>query len=84
MELRDAAGTLHGLAQGAARIVCLVPSITELVCDLGLASQLVGRTGFCIPPSEVVPGIPKVGGPKTGDPDRIPGLTPTHVSLNLV
>ena len=32
------------------RIVCLVPSITELVCDLGLADQLVGQTGFCIHP----------------------------------
>jgi len=29
-----------------ARIVCLVPSITELVCDLGLAEALGGRIGF--------------------------------------
>ena len=83
MELRDAAGTLHGLAQGTARIVCLVPSITELICDLGLASQLVGRTGFCIHPSEVVRGIPKVGGTKTVDLERIRGLQPTHVILNI-
>ena len=44
-----------------ARIVSLVPSITELVCDLGLADQLVGRTGFCIHPWETVRTIPKVG-----------------------
>ena len=36
------------------RIVCLVPSITELICDLDLAPQLVGRTGFCIHPWETV------------------------------
>ncbi|MEI6721990.1 MAG: helical backbone metal receptor, partial [Betaproteobacteria bacterium] len=83
MELRDAAGTLHRLAQGTARIVCLVPSITELICDLGLAAQLVGRTGFCIHPREVVRGIPKVGGTKTVDLDQIRGLQPTHVILNI-
>ena len=37
------------------RIVSLVPSLTELVCELGLARQLVGRTGFCVHPANVVP-----------------------------
>ena len=47
-----------------ARIVSLVPSVTELVCDLGLAPRLVGRTGFCVHPWETVRKIPKVGGTK--------------------
>ena len=83
MELRDAVGTFHLPVQGPARIVCLVPSITELVCDLGLSAQLVGRTGFCIHPREMVRGIPKVGGTKTVDADRIRALRPTHVILNI-
>ncbi|MBS0336549.1 MAG: ABC transporter substrate-binding protein [Proteobacteria bacterium] len=83
MELRDAAGTLHAPAQGPARIVCLVPSITELVCDLGLAPQLVGRTGFCIHPKAAVRSIPKVGGTKAVDLGRIRELRPTHVILNI-
>ena len=44
------------------------PSLTELLCDLGLAPQLVGRTGFCIHPRETVRAIPKVGGTKTRRP----------------
>lgn len=83
MELRDAAGTLHTPVQGASRIVSLVPSITELVCDLGLSSRLVGRTGFCIHPRDVVRAIPKVGGTKTVDIERIRALRPTHVLLNI-
>ena len=42
----DAAGVEHAPAGPDGRIVCLVPSITELLCDLGLSTQLVGRTGF--------------------------------------
>lgn len=68
---------------GDARIVSLVPSITELVCDLGLADQLVGRTGFCIHPSETVRQIPKVGGTKDLKLDRIRDLRPTHVIVNV-
>ena len=65
------------------RIVCLVPSITELLCDLGLAGQLVGRTGFCIHPWETVREIPKVGGTKDVKLDRIRELAPTHVVVNV-
>jgi hypothetical protein len=67
----------------APRIVCLVPSITELLCDLGLAEQVVGRTGFCIHPWETVREIPKVGGTKDVLMDRIRELEPTHVVVNV-
>jgi ABC-type Fe3+-hydroxamate transport system substrate-binding protein len=67
----------------AARIVCLVPSITELLCDLGLSEQLVGRTGFCIHPWETVRKVPKVGGTKDLKFDRIRELEPTHVVVNI-
>jgi ABC-type Fe3+-hydroxamate transport system substrate-binding protein len=65
------------------RIVCLVPSITELLCDLGLAPALVGRTGFCIHPWETVREIPKVGGTKDLKLDRIRELAPSHVVVNV-
>ncbi len=78
----DALGTRHAPAPGA-RIVCLVPSITELLCDLGLAGQLVGRTGFCVHPRDVVAAIPKVGGTKDVNIDKIRRLAPTHVVVNI-
>ena len=81
--LVDAAGTRHAQARRDARIVSLVPSITELLCDLGLAAQLVGRTGFCVHPREVVRRIPKVGGTKDVDLDKLRALRPTHVILNI-
>lgn len=80
---RDAAGTDHAPAGAGARIVCLVPSITELLCDLGLADNVVGRTGFCIHPRDVVGRIPKVGGTKDVRLDRIRELAPTHAVVNV-
>jgi ABC-type Fe3+-hydroxamate transport system substrate-binding protein len=65
------------------RIVSLVPSITELLCDLDLSEQVVGRTGFCIHPWEIVREIPKVGGTKDLKFDRIRELEPTHVVVNV-
>lgn len=65
------------------RIVCLVPSITELLCELGLERQLVGRTGFCVHPWETVRRIPKVGGTKNVRLDRVRELAPTHVVVNV-
>ena len=65
------------------RIVCLVPSVTELLCELGLGESLVGRTGFCIHPWETVRRIPKVGGTKDLKLERIRELEPTHVVVNV-
>ena len=79
----DAAGVAHPAVQGVPRIVSLVPSITELLCDLGLAPVLVGRTGFCIHPREILRSIPKVGGTKDVDLDAVRTLAPTHVIVNI-
>ncbi len=65
------------------RIVSLVPSITELICELGLADQLVGRTGFCVHPRALVRAIPKVGGTKDVNLERVRALAPTHVIVNV-
>jgi ABC-type Fe3+-hydroxamate transport system substrate-binding protein len=64
------------------KIVSLVPSLTELVCELGLGAHLVGRTGYCIHPAQTVAGVPKVGGTKTINLKKIRELAPTHVILN--
>lgn len=81
--LIDAAGVVHQPAAAAPRIVSLVPSLTELLCDLGLAGELVGRTGFCVHPREVVRRIPKVGGTKSVNLARLRELAPTHVVVNV-
>lgn len=79
----DAAGRTHARAGADARIVSLVPSLTELVFDLGLGARLVGRTGFCVHPREALRGVPKVGGTKDVNLARIRALAPTHVLVNI-
>jgi ABC-type Fe3+-hydroxamate transport system substrate-binding protein len=83
MSFVDAIGTMHAAATGEVRIVSLVPSITELLCELGLADRIVARTGFCIHPREQLRSIPKVGGTKDVDLSRLRELAPTHVILNI-
>ena len=80
---RDAAGTVHQRAADAARIVSLVPSLTELICDLGLSAQLVGRTGFCVHPRATLKHIAKVGGTKDVNLGKVRALAPTHAVLNI-
>lgn len=76
--VRDARG--QGLpAGGYARVVSLVPSITESMIELGLGERLVGRTRFCVHPAEAVAAIPTVGGTKTPELDTIRELAPDLV-----
>ncbi len=83
--LVDAIGTVHRAVQAGEtpRIVSLVPSVTELICDLGLAHWLVGRTGFCIHPAEVLAPIAKIGGTKDVNLGKLRKLQPTHVVVNI-
>ena len=86
MELLDAIGQSHApiaTRSAAPRIVSLVPSITELLCDLGLAQYLVGRTGFCIHPAAIVKTIAKIGGTKDVNVGKIRQLAPSHLIVNI-
>jgi ABC-type Fe3+-hydroxamate transport system substrate-binding protein len=79
----DARGTAHAPAGPDARIVSLVPSVTELLFALGLDRFVVGRTGFCIHPRERVRAVPKVGGTKAVKLDAVRALRPTHLIVNV-
>ena len=79
----DAIGRSHSLARADARIVSLVPSVTELLFALGIGDRLVGRTGFCIHPKDNIKTVPKVGGTKSVDIGKIRDLAPTHVIVNI-
>ena len=64
------------------RIISLVPSLTETICDLKLQSFLVGRTKFCISPKNLYKTVPAVGGTKDPDVENIVSLNPTHILIN--
>ncbi len=81
--MRDALGTEHSPTQDEPRIVSLVPSLTELLCDLDLARHLVGCTRFCTHPAQTVAHIARMGGPKNPDLDAIRAAAPTHLIVNV-
>ena len=80
--LTDAAGKAHRPASSA-RIVSLVPSITELLFDLDLADRLVGRTHYCIHPADKIAEVPSVGGTKKISLSKLRALKPSHVIVNI-
>ena len=79
----DAVGQRHAPAAGEVRIASLVPSVTQLLFDLGLGERMVARTGFCIHPEPAVRAVAKVGGTKDVKLDRLRELAPTHVVVNI-
>lgn len=64
------------------RIVCLVPSQTELICDLGLQDLLVGITKFCVHPNNLKDKISVVGGTKNVKWEVLKSLNPDIVLCN--
>ncbi len=65
--------------QPPARVVSLVPSLTESLFDLGLGRTVVGITDYCIHPSGKLDGITRVGGPADARLDTILDLQPDLV-----
>ena len=65
------------------RIVSLVPSLTLTLFDLGLdASSVVGRTPWCIHPTDGVASVPVVGGTKTPNLGKIKAAQPDVVVMD--
>lgn len=82
-ELVDASGVPLRLAATPRRIVCLIPSITETLCALGLADAIVGVSAYCTEPQAVVRAKVKVGGEKNPDLEKIRALEPDLVVANI-
>ena len=64
------------------RIISLVPSTTETLFSLGLQDRIVGCTRFCVHPFEKTRLIPKVGGTKDIDIQRILDIQPDLIVAN--
>ncbi|MEM6297381.1 MAG: helical backbone metal receptor [Bacteroidota bacterium] len=64
------------------RIVSLVPSLTELLFDLGLEQRICGVTSFCVHPKHARKSCTVIGGTKKPKLDRILNLKPDLIVAN--
>jgi ABC-type Fe3+-hydroxamate transport system substrate-binding protein len=64
------------------RIISLVPSQTELLKDLGLTSEVVGITKFCVHPNDWLINKTRVGGTKNVNFETIEKLQPDLIIAN--
>ncbi|MFP4025407.1 MAG: ABC transporter substrate-binding protein [Thiohalospira sp.] len=64
MIFKDQTGRNIFIKENPKKIISLVPSITELLFDLGLEHEIYGITEYCIHPKEKVQTKTKIGGPK--------------------
>lgn len=64
------------------RIISLVPSQTELLCDLGLEASIVGVTKFCVRPNFIRAKSSVIGGTKQIHTERIRALKPDVILCN--
>jgi len=64
------------------RIISLVPSQTELLYDLGLTTEVVGITKFCVHPDEWFRSKTRVGGTKQVHLDIVRSLQPDLIIAN--
>ena len=60
------------------RIASLVPSLTELLHDLGLEEEVIGITKFCVHPEKWHRNKPRIGGTKN---IKIPAIHSLHPDL---
>lgn len=77
----DDRGVAVELARPAQRVVTLLPSLTETVCELGACERLVGVDSYSNQP-ESVRKLPHLGGVEDADIERIVALKPDVVLMS--
>jgi iron complex transport system substrate-binding protein len=70
------------MAAAPQRIISLAPSLTEIICDLGLESRIVAVTDYCDYPTGVIKK-PKVGGFSNPSLEMIVSLKPDLVVMTV-
>ena len=78
----DQIGREISLSNSPRRIISLVPSITELLFDLGLENEVAGITKFCIQPDIWFRTKTRVGGTKNVHMDLVASLHPDLIIAN--
>jgi iron complex transport system substrate-binding protein len=78
----DQTGKVISLTATPMRIVCLVPSLTELLYDLGLDDRIVGITKFCVHPYHLKSTKKIIGGTKKVHAEKIRLLQPDIIIAN--
>jgi ABC-type Fe3+-hydroxamate transport system substrate-binding protein len=78
----DDAGRTLVLAAPPRRIVSLVPSLTELLFELGAGETVIGVTRYCTEPPHRIAPLPKLGGTKNPDLEAVVALAPDLVVMN--
>lgn len=81
-EFRDQLNRVITLNNTPKRIITIVPSQTELLLYIGLDKEIAGITNFCVHPADKLKAIPRVGGPKQLNIDKIRSLKPDLIIAN--
>ncbi|MDP3759301.1 MAG: helical backbone metal receptor [Ramlibacter sp.] len=76
----DDRGVALELPRAPQRIVAMLPSLTEMVCELGACDRLVGVDDFSNWPAQVR-GLPRLGGLEDTNIERVVALKPDLVLL---
>lgn len=82
MQIKDQLQRTLTIPKTPKRIISLVPSITELICDLGLQDDLIGVTKFCVHPKTIREEAAVIGGTKQVHLDEIQALNPDIILCN--
>jgi ABC-type Fe3+-hydroxamate transport system substrate-binding protein len=82
INITDQLGNKITLANPAQRIVCLVPSLTETLCQMGLQNRVVGLTKFCVHPKGFKNKDNIIGGTKNINISKILTLKPCLVIVS--
>jgi ABC-type Fe3+-hydroxamate transport system substrate-binding protein len=82
IEVTDQIGRTLRIANTPQRIICLVPSLSELLYDLDLEKELVGITKFCVHPTFLKKTKTIVGGTKKVNLEKIKLLNPDFILCN--
>ena len=82
MIITDQLDRVLNIIKPCTKIVSLVPSISELLVDLGLEDQLVGVTKFCVHPQSLKESKTIIGGTKNIKLEKIKALKPDLIIAN--
>lgn len=81
-EVQDQMGRSVEIPTTPQRIISLVPSQTELLCDLGMGKRVVGITKFCIHPEDWFRTKARIGGTKQVNMELVHALKPDLIIGN--